>query len=386
MRILYHHRTLADGAEGIHIAEMVAAFRGLGHEVRVHGLAGAEGAGGGVAHRIKPMLPPAAFEMAAVASNLPDSIGVRHAIRAARPDFLYKRHARLDVGALMTARRAGIPSVLEVNCLFSAADYERFEPASFPGLVARLERQALAGADVVLAVSTPLARQIERLAGVRAVVLPNGADPARFDPSRADGSRIRMKCGLGAGAVVGWTGVMRPWHGLELLIEAIAQLPDARLLIVGGGPARPMLEAHAARRGVAGRVVITGRVPQEEIPDHLAAMDVAVVASERTGVASPMKMLEYMAMRRAVVAPRLENIQDLVTDGRDGLLFEPDSAADLAHALRRLIDDATLRRALGAEARRTVEAAHTWRANAERVVSLIQPRTAPSSNHAVAIH
>ena len=386
MRILYHHRTLADGAEGIHIAEMVSAFRGLGHEVRVHGLAGPEGGGPGVAHRIKPLLPPAAFEMAAVASNLPDSIGVRHAIRAARPDFLYKRHARLDVGALTAARRAGIPSVLEVNCLFSAAEYERFEPAAFPGLVARLERQALAGADVVLAVSTPLARQIERLAGVSAVVLPNGADPGRFDPSRADHLRIRREYGLGTGVVVGWTGVMRQWHGLELLIEAIAHVPEARLLIVGGGPAQPMVEAHAARRGIADRIVITGRVPQEEVPDHLAAMDVAVVASERTGVASPMKLLEYMAMRRAVVAPRLENIQDLVTEGRDGLLFEPDSAADLARALRRLIDDETLRRALGGEARRTVEATHTWRANAERVVGLIRPRTVPSSKPAVAVH
>jgi glycosyltransferase involved in cell wall biosynthesis len=371
MRILYHHRTLGDGAEAIHIREMVSAFRDLGHVVHVSGLAEGDAAPRAAVDRLRRLLPAAAFELASVASNLPDGLGVRRAIRDIRPDFLYKRHARFDVAALMAARRMGVPAVLEVNCLFTAEHYEQFEPHSLRRMAVRLERRALSLADVVLAVSTPLAAQIQQVAGVRAVVLPNGADPKRFDPDRSNGTRVRERFGLQEAFVVGWAGVMRDWHGLDLLLEVVAAIPYARLLVVGAGPARDAFEQRARDMQVAERIVITGRVPQEEMPEYLAAMDVAVVASDRTGVASPMKLVEYMAMRRAIVAPRQRNIEDLVTDGRSALLFDVDNPGDLRHAVSRLADDVSLRRSLGFEARRTVLQSRNWKANAQRVVELV---------------
>ena len=105
-------------------------------------------------------------------------------------------------------------------------------------------------------------------------------------------------------------------------------------------------------------------------------MDVAVVADDRTRVASPMKLIEYMAMARAVVAPRLDNITDIVTDGVDGLLFAPGDRSSLAHTLQRLVADAGLRGALGRAARATVERARTWRHNATRVIALLDERRA----------
>jgi glycosyltransferase involved in cell wall biosynthesis len=363
---------------------MVAGFKSLGHEVHVYGLATVDGrpARHGLVHRLKRILPSAVFELASIASNVPDALHMRRAVRANRPHFLYKRHARYDVGALYAARHAGIPAVLEINCLFTGAQYHQFEPMAFGRLAARLERRALELADVVLAVSTPLAREIERLYGVTAVVVPNGADPERFNPARTDGSRIRSRYGLGGQLIVGWAGVMRQWHGLDLLLNAMASVPDLRLLIVGDGPSRSVIERHAAATGLAERTVITGRVPPEEMPDHLAAMDIAVVASDGTGVASPMKLLEYMAMERAVVAPRIDNIRDLVTDEHSGLLFTPGSADDLGQALHRLSQDERLRLALGREARRTVQERRNWRSNAERVLALVHHRTAEASQHA----
>lgn len=386
MRILYHHRTLADGAEGIHIAEMVKAFRTLGHDVHVCGLAGAEGspARHGLVDGLKRTLPSAAFEIASVSSNVLDYVAVRRAIRATGADFLYKRHARLDVGALSAAQHAGIPTVLEVNCLFAGHNYEQFEPIVLDGLAARLERHALTLADVVIAVSTPLAQDVACLAGVDAAVLPNGADPKRFDFGTADPVRIRSHLGLCGAVTVGWAGVMRDWHGIELLLDAVSRVPDLRLLIVGGGPARAAVERHANAVGVADRMVITGRIPQEQMPDYLAAMDIAVVASDRTRVASPMKLLEYMAMERAVVAPRLANIKDLVTDGRDGLLFSPEDADDLAETLRRLAQNEPLRTTLGREARRTVQERHNWHRNAKRVLALVKSRISKGPSEQVA--
>jgi glycosyltransferase involved in cell wall biosynthesis len=179
---------------------------------------------------------------------------------------------------------------------------------------------------------------------------------------------------------------MREWHGLDLLVDAIAALPELRLLIIGDGPARRAVEQHASARGVRDRLAITGRVPSASMPEHLAAVDIAVVANDGTAVASPMKLLEYMAMERAVVAPRLDNISDLVTNGRDGLLFTPGDTNDLVRHLRQLATDDALRERLGREARRTILNTRNWRANAERVLALVEQRVAASPRYARLAH
>jgi len=206
---------------------------------------------------------------------------------------------------------------------------------------------------------------------VAAEVMANGADPRAFDPDRTDAALVRTRYGLGTGFVIGWSGVLREWHGLELLLEALERLPDARLLVVGDGPARPALEAAAARAGVRDRLLITGRIPHGEMPAHVAAMDAAVVAHDRTGVASPMKLLEYMAMAKPVVAPRLDNIRDVVDDGRNGLLFSPGDAADLVRVLSNLQQDRALATQLGRTARATITTMRNWPAMAARVVQLV---------------
>lgn len=383
MRILYHHRTLGDGAEGIHISEMVSAFRHLGHSVDVRGLAGPGVAEhrGRLAARIKAMMPTLAFEAAAIGTNALEFVAVQRTIRHARPDFLYARHARFARAALDAAQHAGVPAVLEVNCLFAAPSYKRFEPMVLGGWAALLERQALAAADVVLAVSTPLARQIREIHGVNAEVMPNGADPDRFDPARAEWGSVRCRLGLSDHITVGWVGVLREWHGLEALLEAVAKLPDVRLLLVGDGPARATVEQRARTLQLSDRLIITGRIPPNQMPAHIAAMDVAAVASDGTGVASPMKLLEYMAMARAVVAPRLDNIRDVLIDGSNGLLFRPDDSADLSAQLARLVADAGLRRELGARARDTVLRSRNWRRNAQRVIELVEAVSRREGHH-----
>jgi glycosyltransferase involved in cell wall biosynthesis len=375
MRILYHHRTLADGAEGIHIAEMVRAFRELGHEVHVIGLAasGETAARRSWIARVRSLVPAVVFEAASMAGNAVEYFEVRRAIRTLAPAFLYKRHARNDVAALWAARRAGVPAVLEVNCLFTGPGYREFEPLALEPLAVRFERLALRLADVRLAVSSPLARLIEAIAGGGSTVLPNGADPARFDPARVPADAVRARYGLGTAFVVGWTGVVREWHGLELLLDAVARVPEARLLIVGDGPARAAIDARAQALHLTDRVIVTGRVPHDEVPGYIAAMDAAVVAHDRTGVASPMKLLEYMAMAKAVVAPRLDNVRDVVDHDHTGLLFTPGDVDDLAQALGRLATDPGQRLRLGRNARAAIETDRNWRRNAERVLELVPP-------------
>jgi glycosyltransferase involved in cell wall biosynthesis len=372
VRILYHHRTLADGAEGVHIAAMVDAFRALGHDVVVRGLAASprrpERRTG--VHLLRSALPAAGFELASAVLNVPEYSSTRRAIGRLAIDLVYKRHARFDTAVLAAARRQDVPSVLEVNSLFSQGAYHEFEPMRLHSLATRLERRALELATVVAAVSTPLMRQIQALVPREVIVLPNGADPERFAISRANPERVRREYCADGRLTVGWSGVLRQWHGVDTLLEAIRSLPQIRLLMVGDGPARESVERRAQALGVADRLSITGRVPHEEMIDYIAAMDIGVVADDRTGVASPMKLLEYMAMGRPVVAPRLDSISDIVTDEADGLLFEPGNGVELTRVLCRLAADEPLRRRLGLQARATIERERNWRRNAERVLAL----------------
>jgi glycosyltransferase involved in cell wall biosynthesis len=382
MRILYHHRTLADGAEGVHIAAMVAAFRDLGHEVCVSGVtpAPAPETRHRVIGRVRTALPRAVFEVAAAGYNLLEYVQLRRLIGRFQPELLYARHARFGMAALAAARHLGVPSVLEVNCVFTSPDYERFEPHAAPRLARAFERRALALATVVAAVSTPLARAVQALGRADVAVIPNGADPDRFDPRRSDGLEVRARYGLDSAFTIGWAGILREWHGLELLLEAVVTLPTVTLLIVGDGPARQALERRANELGLQNRVVITGRVVHEDMPGYIAAMDIAVVADERTGVASPMKLLEYMSMARAIVAPAKENIRELIDDDVDGLLFEPGRADLLAAQLRRLVAARELRNAVGASARRKVEHERNWRSVAEHVLAVVRSAPGPPAH------
>jgi glycosyltransferase involved in cell wall biosynthesis len=372
MRILFHHRTLGDGAEGIHIEAMVTAFRHLGHEVEVCGPARTGASASGAIHWVRAALPERIVQAAVLGYNVSDYLHIRRTIERIRPHFIYKRHARYDVAALTAARAYALPTMLEVNAVYSAAPYRDFEPSLMQPLAQAFERRALRLASEVIAVSTPMARQVLAVAGRSAFVVPNGVDPERFAPARANPARIRQKYSIGERPVIGWCGILREWHGLELLLGAAEALPDVFLLVVGEGPQRAALEREATSRNLADRLAITGRVDHDEIPDYIATFDIAVIAHDRTGVASPMKLPEYMAMSRAIVAPKLENMTELLDDGSTGCLFQPDCPDDLLRVISSLVADPRRRATLGRAARDIAMRERSWRKNAEFVAERMQ--------------
>jgi len=383
MKILYHHRTLADGAEGIHILEMIEAFRANGHEVVVRAMA--HGSGRGTGHqgflkRLKALLPKGVFELAAVGSSVVDYVTFGRALRRHRPDFVYKRHALNDVGVALAARHHRVPLILEVNRLYAAEQHTRFEQLKLNWLARFCEGLAINLASVVAAVSTPLAGGVRALARDpgKVMVLPNGANPHLFQPSAERRAAVRRQLAWEDSVIVGWAGILREWHGMDLLLNAVARVPELKLLIIGDGPDRPRLESVIQQLDLAGRVMFTGRVSHADVVRYIGAVDIAVSAADRTGYASPMKLLEYMAMERATVAPRSANIEDLIDHDVDGLLFEPDNQEALAATLRRLAGDAELRARLGSQARLKVLQFRNWRRNADIVVRAIGDHATPS--------
>jgi glycosyltransferase involved in cell wall biosynthesis len=202
----------------------------------------------------------------------------------------------------------------------------------------------------------------------------NGVDPRKFHPG-VSGDSVRRRHGLDGKTVIGFVGWFRPWHGLEMLLEAVRGLaretPGVRLLLVGEGPACTDLQRQADAEELRSRVVFTGPVPRDEIPQHVAAMDVAVQPSATT-YACPMKLIEYMALGRCVVAPDQANVREILEHRADGLLFRAGDAGALREALSLAVSDGELRAKLGRAAAATVarRGLH-WTGNARRTLELI---------------
>jgi glycosyltransferase involved in cell wall biosynthesis len=203
--------------------------------------------------------------------------------------------------------------------------------------------------------------------------MPNGVDERAFHLG-VDGSWLRREHGIAdTTVVVGFVGWFVGWHQLDLLLESFARAAkgrDACLMLVGDGVLRDDLKAMAVRLGIEDQVVFPGPVPHARIPEAVEAMDVCVVPGANA-YRSPIKLFEYMAMRKAVVAPAEPPIVSVIDDGVDALGFPSHDGTALSQKLGSLIEDAELRQRLGAAARAKILERHLWRHNATKVLELV---------------
>ena len=401
MKILYHHRTRAGDAQGIHISEIQRAFRLRGHDVREVALveagteAKADESGGeakglaGLASRLASRMPLSVKESMELAYNAVAFRRLSRAIKEFRPDFVYERYAANTFAGLAAARRHGVPFVLEVNSPL-ALEKAQHEGLVFRGITRAVERRLCSRADVTIAVTRVLARILEDegVPAGKVVVMSNGV--RREFGTNGDGAAFRRKHNIPLDVpVAGFVGWFRAWHGLERLVE-IAGSPEWRearvhLLLAGDGPAMPALrELREASPGLRERVVLCGSVPRGEIESALASFDVAVQPAV-TPYACPMKIIEYMAAGRAIVGPGSANVRELLTHGETALLCPGDenpAAEDLGAAVLALVRDPALRERLGRAARaQLLERGYLWEENARRVEELViqvRERSAPA--------
>lgn len=386
MRVLYlschpHLRTDSNAGYGTHIRETVAALRRRGHEV-VPWIAGDRGgpAEERVAERpqavswARRVLPGFAWQGLRDAALVRHDVGLdpelRDAIRRVSPDVIYERAAYLCGAGVRSAERTATPLVLEVNAPYVEERSSLHGAGMMEAAGRRWERRVLQGAAAVVAVSSVLADRLAGSGGVpraRIRVQPNGVDVSRFHGGVPS---AREELGIPPGAfVVAFVGSFIRWHRLEILVDAVAALAAAGVavhgLLVGDGEVRAELERRATERGVAERVTFTGTVPFARIPGLVQAADVCVIPGH-AWYCSPIKLFEYGAVGKAVVTLASDPVREVVSDGRDCVLF--DGTVDgLAAALRGLHDDPARRLRLGASLRDAVAARFTWDAAAERI-------------------
>jgi glycosyltransferase involved in cell wall biosynthesis len=207
----------------------------------------------------------------------------------------------------------------------------------------------------------------------RIVLTSNGVSEDEFGVVPAEG-RPALPALFRPGPVLGFVGYVRAWHGLPQIVDLLARdgdFADANLMVVGDGPGRADLEARAKELGVADRVWVCGLVGREQLAAHISCFDVAL-QPEVTSYASPLKLFEYMALRRAIVAPDAPNIREILTHQQDSLLFEPNSPTSLGDAIRALVRDGALRARLGQGALEKIRRDDiSWARNARRAMALV---------------
>ena len=276
-------------------------------------------------------------------------------LRVFGADVLYERLGLHSSAGSELARRLRVPHLVELNAplLAEAKRYRRLERTN---MADRLERRTLLNADIVLAVSRPLAGYARERGARRVEVVPNAVDPARYP--RAEGRN-------GNPPVAVFAGSLRPWHGIDCLAEAWALLRNAapELLVLGDGPGRSLLERAGART--------TGAVPHALVPSYLAQADIGLApyAADAPDYFSPLKLFEYMAAGLATIASDLPGVIDVVGD-EAAVLVPRGDARVLADAVVALVGDPARRRRLGEAGRELVLAHHTWERRARTILDL----------------
>lgn len=309
---------------------------------------------------------PLARALLRLGDNLPLYREAHRQARAWHPDLIYERYALTAFAGSLLARRLGIPHILEVNAPL-AEEEARFRDLRL-GMIARaMERWILRRADRVIVVSRSLERYVESI-GVparRIVLLPNAVDPALFHPDR-EGERVRRPFGRAGDFVIGFSGTLKPWHGLHHLLRAMSQATSAsaatsrataetaamRLLVIGDGPERECLQRLAGELGLADRVFFTGAVPHEEVGEFLGACDLlaAPYGPLENHWFSPLKVREYLAAGRPVIASAIGQLKESFGEAQGVVLVPPGDEASLAQALTELAGNPARREQLARNA------------------------------------
>ena len=371
MKILYLHRTIASDGGGVHIESLIQALRELGLEVVVMAPSVAAPATAEAPRRswiisLRRHLPRVLHEFAELALNFPESWRLLRAVRRLKPDLIYERANLYLLAGSWVARRTGIPRISEVNAPY-VRERSQHGGLALPRLAAWAETKAWRSADAVIAVTGTLT-DIVAEAGVerdRLHVMSNGVDTQVFSGASIDPT-AKAALGLARFTVLGFTGYVRDWNGLDAVIDLLSRADGQQLflLVVGDGPARAALDAQAERLGVSQRLCFTGVVARDRVSSLVSSFDIALQPAANP-YASPLKLFEYLALERAIVAADQPNIREVLEDGRNAILFQPGNASSFAAAVRRLVDDPSLRLQVARGAAEVVRNRDlTWRRNA----------------------
>lgn len=310
------------------------------------------------------------------------------AVEAFRPDVLHAHSPVLNaLAALRVGRTLKLPVLYEIRAFWEDAAVGNLtgtEGSAKYRATRALETWACRRADAVAVICEGLRGDLigRGISPSKIMVSPNGVDLRLFGNPAPYDAALAAELDLADADVVGFIGSFYDYEGLDDLIAAMPALvqarPDARLLLVGGGPAEARWRAQAEASPVAGHIRFVGRVPHEQVERYYSLVDVLAYPRKRmrlTDLVTPLKPLEAMAQHRLVAASDVGGHRELIRHGDTGVLFPPDAPQGIADALAGLFADRASWPARRERARAFVERERNWAVNVARYAPVYRKLT-----------
>jgi glycosyltransferase involved in cell wall biosynthesis len=328
---------------------------------------------------LKPKLQRYLHEPKRLARNAPYLWQEYAILKRQKPDVLFNRLELYYFSGLWLSRLLDLPLIVEADCP------PTYEHVTFYGknylhlghLPTHIELANLRAADAIIVISNVLKNYyVERgIPAEKMHVIANAADPQKFRPLPKD-RELAQKYDLADKTVVGWIGSLVGWSGIESLIDAARHVlrtrPQVCFMMVGGGKNQEFFREQLQIPHLRDRVILPGTVPHSEVPRYLSCMDVVLAPYPKLAFwyASSMKIFEYMAAGKTVLATDVGQVGEIITDGVNGFLFDPDHDGELREKIVTLVDSAEARQRVGAQARRDIEQKWNWDNNAKQMLAV----------------
>jgi glycosyltransferase involved in cell wall biosynthesis len=292
-------------------------------------------------------------------------------------DVVQYRNIWDGLSIVQNKNRFGYKTLFEVNGLPSI-ELKYHYPGIDSDLLAKIKEQEIATLYLSDAIVCPSHVTRDYIASLglsrkRVTVIPNGVSPSDFPPSP-------LPERVGRVPVLLYIGTLADWQGLDVVIRALPQILGqraVRLHIVGRGRSRQrkLLSKQIRKLGLEGCVTIQPAVPHHEVPALIADSDICLAPlglNDRnvTQGACPIKVLEYMASSRPLIASNMPIVRELVREDVDALLFSPNDPQDLARQVLRLLDDVDLSRRLSDSATERALTKFTWHAAQKKLLKV----------------
>lgn len=292
-------------------------------------------------------------------------------------DVVHFRNIWDGLSIAQNKKRFGYKTLFEVNGLPSI-ELKYHYPGLEQGLITKIKEQEVATlhlSDAIICPSNVTRDYIVSLGLNRKLVtvIPNGVSPSDFSPSPLPEREGRIP-------VILYIGTLADWQGLDIIINALPKIleqRDVRLQIVGRGRSRQrkVLLKQIRKSGLEGSVIVQPPVPHHEIPALISQADLCVAPlglNDRnvTQGACPIKVLEYMAASRPLVASNMPIVRELVREDVDALLFSPNDPEDLARQVLALLNDFELSKQLARSAAERVLTQFTWHESQKKLLKV----------------
>ncbi len=294
--------------------------------------------------------------------------------KKAKPDIIHAHSPVLNaVPAIRAGKKLNVPVVYEVRAFWedAAASHGTGHEGGLGYRATRmLETWALKRADAVTTICEGLRNDIidRGISSDHVTVISNAVNADEFTSGGEPDAMLAQELGITSSTILGFVGSFYGYEGLHLLCRALPQIlksrPNAKLLLVGGGPEEDRLKSLADELGLTEQIVFTGRVPHDQVQKYYDLIEVLVYPRSRirlTDLVTPLKPLEAVAINKILVASDVGGHLELIRDGETGNLFKADNVEDLADTVLRVLDTQENWKRQRAAGRHFVENERSWK-------------------------